>query len=135
MRCAGFIIFDLDNMSTVMVQTHKGNWGFPKGKKEGQETLLETAYRELEEETGITSDQIEVLDHEPLIEKSAKGHPSVAYYLAHVTSPIGSLQFVPDELALVEWVPLNKACCMNLKKGRTDCLKEAMVAFSLDPLI
>lgn len=38
----------------LLVQGHGDYWGFPKGHKEKKETHLETATRELKEETGIT---------------------------------------------------------------------------------
>jgi len=40
---------------------HKDRWDLPKGHVDPGETELETAYRELHEETGITKDDI-VLD-------------------------------------------------------------------------
>ena len=44
-------------------------WGFPKGKRNNNETNLECAKREFEEETGLTSDKYEILDRlYPLIE-------------------------------------------------------------------
>tara|TARA_B100001765_G_C19485720_1_gene331173 strand:+ start:910 stop:1341 length:432 start_codon:yes stop_codon:yes gene_type:complete len=39
-----------------LVQGYGGYWGFPKGKKEGNETHLETAKRELFEETKMSCD-------------------------------------------------------------------------------
>lgn len=39
----------------LLQSTNKGNfWGFPKGHVEGNETLLETAQREIKEETTLT---------------------------------------------------------------------------------
>lgn len=40
---------------------HSGQLSFPGGKRENDETLLETAFRETEEEIGITKDKIEIL--------------------------------------------------------------------------
>ena len=44
-----------DGRRYLLVQHRKGHWGFPKGKAEPGEQPLETALRELAEETGITS--------------------------------------------------------------------------------
>ncbi len=38
----------------LLVQHHAGHWAFPKGHPEGDETPIETARRELAEETGLS---------------------------------------------------------------------------------
>ena len=44
------------------VSTHKGEICFPGGKKEiFDKSLLDTAYRELEEEIGVTKQSIEII--------------------------------------------------------------------------
>lgn len=43
-------------------------WGFPKGRRSGNETDLETAIREFAEETGYSREDIEILDIPPLYE-------------------------------------------------------------------
>ena len=48
--CAGIIVFDNDK--TILVQTKAGRFSFPKGKRNKSESELETAWRELQEETG-----------------------------------------------------------------------------------
>ena len=40
-----------------------GYWNFPGGQGEPNESTYQTALRETEEETGITSDQYQVVDH------------------------------------------------------------------------
>ncbi len=43
----------------LLIQHQKGHWAFPKGHKEGNETDLETALRELFEETGCKVKQVD----------------------------------------------------------------------------
>ena len=52
----GAILFTKENgvRKYVLVMEASGFYGFPKGHKEGNETDLETATREIKEETGIT---------------------------------------------------------------------------------
>ena len=50
----------------ILHQTH-GHWGFPKGHGEKGETPLESAIRELQEETGITN--IEFTDIPNIVDK------------------------------------------------------------------
>src|SRR5579872_502596 len=80
--CAGFVVLCEDNV--LLVSTHKGIWGFPKGKCKRNEELLVCAYRELEEETGLKTDQIIPiqLNEFSLYEISNKGTPSVKLFLA-----------------------------------------------------
>lgn len=39
----------------LLIRHRQGHWSFPKGHRDPGETDLETAYREFQEETGITS--------------------------------------------------------------------------------
>tara|TARA_B100000123_G_C25595456_1_gene368994 strand:- start:250 stop:660 length:411 start_codon:yes stop_codon:yes gene_type:complete len=55
-RSCGIILFHSDDFLLIQHSVklgEKGHWDFPKGHIEGNETELETAKRELEEETGI----------------------------------------------------------------------------------
>ena len=48
-----------DGILFLIVQHAPGHWSFPKGHKEGSEAEIETAQRELLEETGITECDIQ----------------------------------------------------------------------------
>ncbi len=50
----------------ILHQT-RGHWGFPKGHSEKEETPLESAIRELKEETGITD--IDLIDLPKIVDK------------------------------------------------------------------
>lgn len=50
--------FSKDNLQILLLELPSGRYDFPKGKIEKNETFIETAYRELEEETGITKEDI-----------------------------------------------------------------------------
>lgn len=43
-----------DKHEVLLIQHHSGHWSFPKGQAEGNELPLETASRELKEETGLS---------------------------------------------------------------------------------
>lgn len=55
-RTAGAVIFHRDRMGKIeyLILRHKNYWNFPKGGVEAGETDLETARREIREETGLT---------------------------------------------------------------------------------
>lgn len=56
-KSAGFIIitddFETDDYSVLLLHYTSGHWDFPKGNIETNETELQAATRELQEETGI----------------------------------------------------------------------------------
>ncbi|MDX9893203.1 MAG: NUDIX domain-containing protein [Patescibacteria group bacterium] len=61
-KTVGVITFKRDGHSIRYLLLHHGGsyWNFPKGRQEGLETELESALRELREETGITN--IKIID-------------------------------------------------------------------------
>lgn len=56
-KSAGFILitddFETDDYSVLLLHYTSGHWDFPKGNIETNETELQAATRELQEETGI----------------------------------------------------------------------------------
>ena len=50
-KACGCII--IDDGKVLLVQQHQGFWGFPKGHVENGETEIQTAIREVKEETNI----------------------------------------------------------------------------------
>ena len=50
-KSCGCII--IENNKVLLIQQKKGNWGFPKGRVEKNETECETAIREVKEETNL----------------------------------------------------------------------------------
>ena len=77
------------NWAVFLVQHRTGHWAMPKGHPEGSESPLETAKRELFEETGLQIE--EFLSDTPLIEEyqfqngSTRIHKKVGYFVAIVT--------------------------------------------------
>lgn len=93
-----------------IIQHHSGHWSFPKGHKDGQETPLETAKRELLEETGLRVTHLWPQD--PLKENYHFYQDNkliikeVLYFIAEVE---GSIKLQAKEVMNGMWVPLNKA--------------------------
>lgn len=73
-------------------------WGFPKGKKERGETGIQTALRELYEETNISKNMVEIIDEKPLVEIRKDGHLKFIshYYLATVKNDIDNNEYDND---------------------------------------
>ena len=83
----GVIVFYVENSSVyyLILKQIQGHWSFPKGHAEKDETTLETAKRELEEETGIM--EIELISDKPqvkdeyIIKKSKPVQKFVEFYI------------------------------------------------------
>ena len=51
------IVFLYENKILLVQQNSRDNWSYPKGKQEDDETLKETAIREVNEEVGLNLDK------------------------------------------------------------------------------
>ena len=148
--CAGFVVLDMDSREprVVIVKTHAGHAGFPKGKREGTEGVLEGALRELGEESGLGAHQITIVpgvfrdemvqtvcllcNYSTIINniitfslQSAKGNPATRYQVALVSSTTPLRAYDEDELASVEWMAVGDAARM-LREGRRHILNWAI---------
>ncbi len=144
MRCFGVIVISRDLSSTLLVQDSKKNWSFPKGKREGKEAPLEAAFRELEEETGLTKSDLVMFPEKTFVDElSAKGNPAIRLFIGFLKD--GVTTFTPkkgDEIESAKLVSLEKArqflwhkrvivlekalkIC-KLFNSRTECLKECL---------
>ena len=122
--CAGIIVFNGDN--TVIVSTDTGNMSFPKGKLDKAETDIVAAWRELEEETGLTNSKVKLINDIYFDEQSSKGNLSVRYFVGILTSEHTAFTFDETELAKVAWYNVEEALKFEkLKKERRIILAEA----------
>ncbi len=111
----------------VLLILHQGgrHWAFPKGHGNPGETALESAKRELKEETGLDIRQL--LQEEPLTEKyqfyrrQESVVKTVQYFPALVE---GKLQLQAEEIKDAKWVPLKDAARhLTFKEAKDMCQK------------
>lgn len=111
----------------VLLILHQGgrHWAFPKGHGNEGETALDSAKRELKEETGL--DIHELLQENPLVEKYQfhRKHEivikTVQYFPALVK---GQLQLQAEEIRDAKWVPLKEAARhLTFKEAKEMCHK------------
>jgi 8-oxo-dGTP pyrophosphatase MutT (NUDIX family) len=89
---------NLDGKSQLLFQQrtknpYYGYWGFPSGKMRWGETILQTAARELEEETGLEADhRIAGVYHEhAFLEGQEEAVEDKIFFVVHGTNPRGEL--------------------------------------------
>lgn len=98
----------------LVIQHNAGHWAFPKGRAEKGETHIETARRELHEETGIKDVMLNTehifeeryfktkwRDRSKIVEKT------VRYYLGEVTHPRVKVQ--KEEVQDYRWATYEEA--------------------------
>ena len=89
-NCAGvFVVKDCgdDQPQVLLVESKRKNYqySFPKGKRNKGESTVETAKRELYEETGLVEDDYELFPEQWYVEhRSDTGKPHIVYYMAHL---------------------------------------------------
>lgn len=104
-KSCGCII--INNDKVLLVKHNQGHWDFPKGHVEKGETEVETAIREVKEETNldvsVQKERRYVVEYYP--EENIK--KEVVYFLATNTSS----EVIPQESEIekIEWVKLDEA--------------------------
>ena len=84
-----------------------GHWSFPKGHVEGRETEVQTALREVKEETGLDISLQSGFRHaveyipRPYVKKQ------VVYFLGEATS--NDLHMQEEEISRIIWMDIHKA--------------------------
>lgn len=96
----------------LLVKNSKGgHWGLPKGTPELNEVPLETAVRELEEETGITEIKIKesiTFKESYVFEQNKKSYNKTNTYFIGFVSKM-DLNNNLDEIDEIKWVEIDKA--------------------------
>lgn len=104
-KSCGAVIFDHDKV--LLIKQSNGDWGFPKGHVEGDETEMETSIREVKEETNI---DIEVfIDKKYTIsyEISESILKEVVYFAAKPLT--NELLIQSNEILDAKWLDFNSA--------------------------
>jgi bis(5'-nucleosidyl)-tetraphosphatase len=109
----GVIPLSLDKKgyTVFMIQHGKGHWGLPKGHPEFRETPIQTAQRELKEETGLETEKIfkEPAFYEKYSFQSGKRRITkvVTYFLGEIKDKRTKLQ--ASEIGDGKWLDLDEA--------------------------
>ena len=102
-KSCGAVVFTRDGDGTILyviIRSHEGIYGFPKGHIEGNESEEETALREIREETGLIPrllPEFRRVDRYSLREK-----PNVAKQVVYFAAEYNGQTPVPQECELSE---------------------------------
>jgi bis(5'-nucleosidyl)-tetraphosphatase len=109
-KSCGALVFRRFHGNTELLlikHANGGHWSFPKGHVESGETEVETAVREIKEETGI--DVIIDTSFREVISYSPKKdtQKDVIYFIARAQN----YDYTPqeEEIAQIKWVEINRA--------------------------
>lgn len=135
-NCFGVIVLDLVGKKTILVETSNGYLSFPKGKYEKKKDLtnLDCALRELEEETGIKSKNVNIIADKIINEFTTKGNCNIQYYIGIID--INFTEFIfnfdPEEISSVKWYEFDEINSLkNLKKERKDVFNNLLSLLNL----
>ena len=125
-NCNGFIILDLVNKKTVLVESKSGNLSFPKGKIEKfDKSDLDCAYRELEEETGITPNIILKDENITFSEFKKDNIRTVKYYIGYIKETFNDFKYDHNEIKSVNWYDFDQIDSLkNLRLSRKEIFKQ-----------
>ena len=112
----------------LLIQQYSGSWAFPKGHSESTETPLQSATRELEEETGITN--CDILDDRTFSEdyvfmrNKKLIRKNVTYYIGFVKNQDVKIQI--EEIKNYRWAKEEEAINLITFKQTKLILKDAI---------
>lgn len=130
-KSCGFIVYNTSiNHIRFLLLKHRngGNWGFPKGMNEPHEDFMSTAYREVEEETGLVKTDLEMLENVSLTHSynfTLVGNvilKNVYYYIAHTSKE--EIQIGPEHHEFI-WADYQKTQELLHFKEAQKLLEEA----------
>ena len=97
-EAGGFLLFHPGDAPSFLLMQHVDRWDLPKGHAESGEDILQTALRETEEETGLTSPSIDVDSDFRYVSEYSVAGAKRGDYLKRVTYFLGYVPhiFTPE---------------------------------------
>ena len=132
-KSCGAIVYRKSHGNTEILlikHVNSGHWSFPKGHVEGSETEIETAQREIKEETGIDV----IID--PSFRETVSYFPrkdtqkGVVYFIGKAKN----FEFIPqeEEIAQIRWVDIGHATSILTYENDKTIVNKARLAIKND---
>ncbi len=130
-KSCGAIVFRKHHGNTEILlikHVNSGHWSFPKGHVESNETEVETALREIKEETGIDV----IID--PTFRETVSYSPKkdtqkvVVYFIAKAKN----FEYIPqeEEISDIKWVEIGHALSILTYENDRSIVNKAKLAIS-----
>lgn len=123
----GAIVFNENTEKILLVKMHNGNWGFPKGHIENNETKEETAIREVHEETNVNIKIIPNFEREIKYIPNEKTIKKVTIF-AGITQD-EDVKIDTFEIEAFQWCTYEEALKLVTYKLQKDILEKARKVF------
>ena len=124
-KACGCII--IDNNKVLLVKHNKGHWGFPKGHVEKDETEVQTAIREVKEETNIDVEVDESKRYSIKYNPEENITKEVIFFIAKKIG--GSIKPQESEINTVEWFDFEEALEVITYDNSKELLKNYLENF------
>lgn len=127
-KSCGCVIFaqNGDTTEVLLTQNKKGqHWSFPKGHVEKDETELQTAVREVREETGLDVVPYSGFSIANQYRSAARTSKTVIYFVAQVPRD-SALKLQEEEVSAAKWVQADTAAHHITHVNDTKILKDAL---------
>lgn len=124
-KSCGAVVYrrENDQIQTLIIRHNQGHWGLPKGHIENAENEMETALREVEEETGFMTSLDPGFREETHYSPKSGVQKEVVYFLATPVS--GSEHPDHSEISEVKWVGIMDAQAILTYENDAAMLRKA----------
>lgn len=121
-KSCGAVVFDGDKI--LVIQQAAGHWGFPKGHVEEGETEVETAIREIKEETNV---DVEINENFRYVETYSPKEDVEKDVVFFVAKKVGGENIAQEEeVQNIVWVSCEEAMDLLTFESSKNVLKKVM---------
>lgn len=121
-RSYGCVI--IENNKILLIKHQKGHWGFPKGHMEKDETPMQTAIREVKEETNIDVEILSKKEYTEIYTTQEGVNRKVVFFIAKKIG--GKLKPQESEVEIVKWFNFEEAMQTLTYEEAKQTLKEVI---------